>query len=1222
MLSLFCLVMMAGGSVGAAPLVLQNGDVVAFVGGTDMVRMQNEGRLEAALTQQSLAARPKFRDLAWDGDTVYLQSTVAERWREEAFGDWNAQITNVGATVVIAQFGKIESLDGEEKLATFVETYSKLIDTFSSDGRRVILLGPSPFEWEGMEDESLKGYSQAIEQLAEQREIEFVPSGVGDPVGSFIQALTAGIEVSDTLISAVQEKHRLWYEYWRPANWKCLFGDDSLRGFSNAAEGLPSFKEEWSIYPRLIAEAETRIYEGGTFDIRFPKFRSSAPDADIEEELKAFDVLDGFEINLFADESQGVVNPLSVRWDAQGRMYVACSDVYPQIEPGVKPDDRIILLEDIDRDGKADRSSVFARGLNIPTGMEVGHGTVYVGQGPELIALSDSDGDGVAEDRRVLLSGFGNGDSHQTINSFVWAPDGDLWFGQGDGIESRVETPSGISTLFQAGVFRLNPSRLQLEGFLDDKMGPGNPWGVAFDDYGQSFVIGAGEGPGGGISHLTPATIPVKRRLQLPIIGQAGGYCGIECLGADNLPESMQSDFVIGDYRKNQVSRFATVEDGAGYRVEWKEPLLRSSHRNFRPIDVKLGPDGAIYVVDWYNPIICHQSDFYRHPDRDMTHGRIWRLAPKGGTLSFPRLVDAPTEQLVSHLGADERWTRIKAKQLLGSREARAVKTAVRKWIANQETIPARNLVEAISLLAWLDTPDDSLLLKLFRSKDHRARAYAARIAGRWGTRLDGVHAMLEKAARDTHPLVRMESILASSRIPEARSILIAAIGAEAPRDRWINYAFSQTVYHLQQYWVPEFLLGNLDFSDHPRGFAAVLGHADAETLLPEIRTLLRSKNVGREERTILLEALATSGNGQDLKMVLETKPASAQALRAASRRERPEFRVTDLLREILETQADDVKVAALRLIGNWRIEELRETSKELANDSESSRALRLAAIETFGRIGAQDDLDALRRISESGAGLHKTAAVLAMLRIDPELAANVAAGILETTDRSEWIDEIFNGFAARENGGKLLAGSLSEANISRSQGELLRDAWIATGLVDSALSTRIDQLAGISMPELSFGTDLINTLVERGKQGDQAQGRTLFESSRFGCIACHQVGESGGKIGPDLTAVGSGTPFDRIVTEVLWPNRQIKTGFSLTRVTLKDHRVIQGYVQPSKRKSDLLLRDFSTGRIESISKGSISSTESLGSLMPSTAQVMSRDELVDLLSYLFSLSG
>ena len=145
-------------------------------------------------------------------------------------------------------------------------------------------------------------------------------------------------------------------------------------------------------------------------------------------------------------------------------MSVACSAVSPQIEPGVLPNDKVIALRDRDGDGKADVSAVFAAGLNNPTGMEVDADTVVIGQGTELLTLIDNPRGRAFRD--VRLSGFGNGDSHQTINSFVWSPSGELWFCQGDGIESRVETPFGVSTLFQAGVFRLRPNSLQLDGLL------------------------------------------------------------------------------------------------------------------------------------------------------------------------------------------------------------------------------------------------------------------------------------------------------------------------------------------------------------------------------------------------------------------------------------------------------------------------------------------------------------------------------------------------------------------------------------------------------------------------------------------------------------------------------------------------------------------------------------------------------------------------------------
>ena len=674
--SFICL--FAGGlGVAAAepPLELAGDDVVVFLGGTDTVRAQRSGHLETLLTWRFKNEPPKFRDLSWEADTVFALGTETNRWRGGGYrgvkglGNLEAQLAGLKATVVIVQLGRNEAFAGVEGIESFGQASDKLFGRLTGDGRRLVVISPTPFEEAINENNGhlvpdlrernadLARYVGVLRLQAEKHEALFVDlfadakatftlSGQhvsADNQETFALHLASALGVVrangfaglEDLRTAVREKHRLWFDYWRPANWKCLFGDDNRRVFSiGSRKNIPSIRDERDKLPVLIASAEENVaaVAKGLAKPKVaaqPELPPPTPASSPGDELKAFKPAEGFAVNLFASEKLGVANPLTIRWDAKGRMYVACTWSYPHLKPGEIPNDKIIQLTDTDGDGQADRSTVFADGLNIPTGLETADGGVYVGQATDLLFLRDLDDDGHADERQVLLSGFGTGDTHQAINSFTWSPDGELFFCQGDGIESRVETPWGVSSLYQAGVYRLRPGRLQLHGLLDDFMGPGNPWGIVFDDWGQSLVVDGA----GGISYLTPASIPAKHRLRLDRIGNPGGYCGVEMINGRHMPESMRGQFVLNDYKSNTVRRFALTPAGSGFKLDWKESVLKSSHRNFRPVDIRIGPDGAIYIADFYNTIICHQDDYFRDPTRDLHHGRIWRLSVKDSPL-------------------------------------------------------------------------------------------------------------------------------------------------------------------------------------------------------------------------------------------------------------------------------------------------------------------------------------------------------------------------------------------------------------------------------------------------------------------------------------------------------------------------------------------------------------------------------------------------------------
>ena len=223
-------------------------------------------------------------------------------------------------------------------------------------------------------------------------------------------------------------------------------------------------------------------------------------------ELASFQLADGFEANLFASEAEGVVKPIQMRWDARGRLWVICSTTYPLVKPGDKPDDKVLIIEDKDGDGRAETVKVFADGLMIPTGLELdpdGHGA-WVGEGTKLWHFRDEDGDDHCEAREVVLRGFGTGDNHQNLNSFRWSPGGELYFCQGLHAFSRVETSAGVVGLDEAGFWRLRPKSLTLEPFYGGKLDPQNPWGWVWTDWGQPLLVA---GNNGGIFYPLPEMV-------------------------------------------------------------------------------------------------------------------------------------------------------------------------------------------------------------------------------------------------------------------------------------------------------------------------------------------------------------------------------------------------------------------------------------------------------------------------------------------------------------------------------------------------------------------------------------------------------------------------------------------------------------------------------------------------------------------------------------------
>lgn len=539
-------------------------------------------------------------------------------------------------------------------------------------------------------------------------------------------------------------------------------------------------------------------------------------DPGVAAQLARFKVAPGFEVNLFASEEQGVVKPIQMRWDERGRLWVLCCRSYPQIRPGETPDDRILILEDTDGDGRADRTTVFADGLMIPTGLALAPGpgrACYVGEGTTLWRFEDTDGDGRADRREVVLRGFGTGDNHQNINSFQWSPGGDLLFCQGLHGFARVETPWGVASLDQAGLWRYRPGEQRLDGFFGGAADPQNPWGWVFTRWGEPIVSA---GNSGTMYYPAPELIrgwQGGRRDPIWTQGRGRKTSNPEIIESAHFPDEWQGLLLPGGYINNSVWTLAVARDGAGLRITdhpTLPPLLQSAHGSFRPIDVKLGPDGALYVADWFNPIIGHYQVSLRHPDRDKDHGRIWRVTAKGRPLlSPPRIEGASLPELLTLLLARDRWPREQAKRVLFGGDPARVVPALRDWLAGLDAASPDSdfaLLQALGVLEALESPDYPVLDRALRAATPELRAYAVATLARWADRLPAAAAVpgrLEALGADPDARVRLAVAVAAGNLHRPEAVPAVLRVAAQPRDAFIETALRAAVSVLKPWWQP-----------------------------------------------------------------------------------------------------------------------------------------------------------------------------------------------------------------------------------------------------------------------------------------------------------------------------------------------------------------------------------------------------------------------------------
>ena len=538
-----------------------------------------------------------------------------------------------------------------------------------------------------------------------------------------------------------------------------------------------------------------------------------------EEFIKTCTVPPGFEIKLFADEKQfpELAKPVQLGFDGKGRLWVATMPTYPMWKPGdPKPSDKILILEDTNGDGKADKCTTFYDKLHCPTGFEFWNGGVLVVDQPRLIFLKDTDRDDQADEVVHLIDGWATQDTHHTINAFEYGPGGLLYMLEGVSMSTTVETPWGPFRNFgSSGSYVLDPRSLKVRHF--NTPGYGNPWCYVFNEWGQGFC---GDGTGANQHWDTPlsgAQYPGRKGLN-PVFPTESmrPVVGSEFLVSRQFPDDVQGQFLYACViNTNGMPRWRFDDDGGGYkgtrvRHNPNDPktafdLIKSTDKHFRPVDPRIGPDGALWFGDWANPLIGHMQYSQRDPNRDHKNGRIYRLVYKDKPLLKPVTQYGKTEaELLDQFREYEWRTRYEARAELRARPAADVLPAVKTWVAHldpSDTDFDRLRCEALWVQQGFHAVDPALLKQVLAARTPDARAAAVRVAADEREWLPEVQGLLIAAASDENPRVRTEACrgLSFFSTPEASSAVLKALRAGS--DPWVQYTAEAALAANQSAW-------------------------------------------------------------------------------------------------------------------------------------------------------------------------------------------------------------------------------------------------------------------------------------------------------------------------------------------------------------------------------------------------------------------------------------
>ena len=1005
-----------------------------------------------------------------------------------------------------------------------------------------------------------------------------------------------------------------------------------------------------------------------------------------EQELAGFKVPKGFVIELVASEKDGVINPIDLTFDDAGRLWTQTAMMYP-LDPiadiqwndllklmddpeaqknhpnfkrildlyqgKTKGADKILVLSDL-YGKKPVKTSVWADGLTIPMSLLPYKNGAYVVQGSELFFLNDTNQDGKADQRTPLLTGFGFTDTHTMAHVLIRAPGDWIHFSQG------ALNKSGVSSLKSDAKLKIDYSkiaRLSMDGKKMELVSSGlnNIWGFQLRGNGQWYGSEAndlgysvapmepGSGfPGIGNERLSPYQpfIPALHEFRVGGTGISGTAFADDASGS--FPDEFKNVAFLANPITSSINAVQIVRNPDGsVSAKHLPDLLTSEDDWFRPVNMEFGPDGSLYIADWYNKIISHNELPTTHPDRDKSHGRIWRIRHiSQKPRMIPDLNVGKTEELVNHLKSPSLWEKRAAWHQISDRPISETKTLAVDLLAmaSDESQDEVTRIHALWSLEGIKHDDAQLISSLLKSPLHDLRREAVRSLTSFSLPAAQMASSLKELIEDKNPAVRSQVIRtlteAGRADPTVIDILVRACKPEIPGnamggayerkfERFLaRKALEQYAVELQTYinapiaknipienilWAIQALpAGQKEIAFLKFWPESNLTTLDESTLIA-ISEMLKNKEVYEAVKGIIQNPV----NAVNVVNIALQNQARVQSPEMANMLLAP---VNTLLRSESQANID----LALDAIGRFKLDKLREAVISLINDQTPDNTLKLAlkgleinpkaSQEVFMRIVQNKKLSfevraaALNSLSKASPREGE----LALLKWIPDLQA---------TEKTELV----NILSGSSQSAAVLMNVFGQKGLDLSAFNLSS----AERIVNTHRSDQRSQaiIEGVKKREeekkKAFEGDLSRYMaIAKKNGGNPAEGKTLFQT----CLLCHQVGSKGQNIAPALDGSAS-REYEALLTAILNPDAAVESSYAVYRVRKKDGQSVEGYLVNKDARGTTLA--FMGGSRVFIDAGSIQNQGFLGGRSFMTKGLIDNytdKQVANLLSYIRTL--